>query len=149
MTPFAARSLWPGLDRRPLVRLAVALVAAPALVAALIGLGAFMGAGLIDPRADPAALAGRSALVAAALGIGFTMTLGAAGIAVLWAFAMRNAVAWALTGGVAGGIAGGLYGLAAMSAFSRPLALGFALAGWSIFLLVRHFAGVTDGPARA
>jgi hypothetical protein len=143
MPLFAARALWPDRDRAPLLRLGLALVAAPAVLALLLGLAAFLVMGMTEASGDAVLRETlRSAGALAALVFGFTLTFGLAGVAVLWALARRGILAWALTGAVAGALAGGLFGAVAMSGVRAALIVAFALGGWAILLLVRRFAGI-------
>lgn len=143
MSLFATRALWPARDRPPLLRLGLALIAAPGLLTLLLGVAAFLVVGMTE--ATGAAVLRQTLRSAAALGglvFGFTFTFGLAGIALLWARAWRGLLAWALTGAVAGALAGALFGAAAMGDVRAALVVAFALAGWAIFLMVRGFAGV-------
>lgn len=150
MTVFPARALWPALDRTPYLRLAVALFAAPGVIATLLSLFAFLIAGMTEATSE-AVLRTTAASAAALSGLvyAFTMTFGVLGVALLWRAARRGAVAWAFTGAAAGALAGLLFGALAMPAISQAVVTGFALAGWSIFVLIRRFAGVRDTPVPA
>ena len=143
---FAARALWPSRDRVPLARLLLALVAAPAVPALLLALGAFLVMGMTEATgAEVLRQTLRSAAALAALVFGFTFTFGLAGIAVLWALARRGLLAWASAGAVAGALAGALFAAVAMQGAGGALIVAFAIGGWAIFLLVRRFAGIGDG----
>jgi hypothetical protein len=143
MTLFAPRALWPARDRVPFLRLGLALVAAPAVLALLLALAAFLVMGMTEASGEAVLRETlRSAGALAALVFGFTFTFGLAGIAVLWALARRGILAWALTGAAAGALAGALFGAVAMSGVMGALVVAFALGGWAILLLVRRFAGI-------
>jgi hypothetical protein len=143
MSLFAARALWPDRDRAPLLRLGLALLAAPALLALLLALAAFLVMGMTEATGEAVLHeTWRSGLALAVLVYVFTFTLGLAGIAVLWALARRGILAWALTGAAAGALAGALFGALAMSSVSGGLVIAFALGGWAILLMVRRFAGI-------
>jgi hypothetical protein len=147
MPLFAARALWPARDRTPWRRLGVALVAAPAVLALLLGIAAFLVVGMTEATGEAVLRETlRSAAALALLVFAFTFTFGLAGIGLLWAAARRGMLAWALTGAVAGALAGAVFGALAMSGTSAALVGAFAIGGWAIFLLVRRFAGVGRAP---
>lgn len=145
MPLFAARALWPARHRAPLLRLGLALVAAPGLLALLLGVGAFLVMGMTESSGEAVLRETlRSAAALAALVFVFTFTFGLAGVVLLWALARRGSLAWALTGAVAGAVAGTLFGMLAFSVVSLGLVVAFAAGGWAILLLVRRIAGVGE-----
>ncbi len=143
MPLFAARALWPARDRVPLLRLAVALVAAPGLLAALLAIPTVLVMGMTEATGQAVLHETlRSAGAIALLLFVSTFTFGLAGMALLWALARRGMLAWGLAGAVAGALAGALFGAVAMAGIGAGLVVAFALGGWAIFLLVHRFAGV-------
>lgn len=148
MSMFPAQSLWPARDRPPVLRLLTALVVAPGMVASTFSFAVFLVAGMTEHTADAVLRVTAEATVAlVALAFAFTLTFGLAGIAVLWRLARRGAVAWALVGGVTGAVAGVLFSGLAMSGIEQGLVIGFAIAGWTLFLLIRRIAGIRNAPA--
>lgn len=140
-----AQTLWPARDRPPWPRLALALVAAPALMTLLLGVGAFLISGMALATGEEVFRATlRSTIALGALAFLFTFTFGLAGIALLWAAARRGLMAWALAGAAAGALAGLLFGGLAMDGVRGSLVVAFALSGWAILVMVRGFAGVRD-----
>jgi hypothetical protein len=147
MPLFSARALWPARDRAPLLRLCLALVAAAAVLALLLGLAAFIVMGMTEATGEAVLRQTlRSASALALLVFTFTFTFGVAAVALLWALARRGMPAWALTGAAAGALAGLLFGGFAMPGFAAPLVAAFAIGGTVILLLVRRFAGVVEAP---
>jgi hypothetical protein len=145
MPGFDVHALWPYRDRVPLPRVAAALVAAPGLLALLLGLAAFLVMGMTETTGEAVFRETiRSAGALALLVYGFTFSFGLLGIALLWARAQRGLLAWALTGAVTGALAGLLFGLVAMSGVRGALVIAFALGGWAVFLLIRRIAGVAE-----
>jgi hypothetical protein len=148
MEMFPAQSLWPARDRPPVLRLLMALVAAPGMIASAFSFAVFLVAGMTERSPEGVMrVTAESAVALTALAFAFTLTFGLAGIAVLWRLARRGAMAWALTGGAAGAIAGVLFSGLAMSGIEQAVILGFAIAGWSLFLLIRRMAGIRSLPA--
>lgn len=148
MSHFAPTALWPARDRTPTFRLVLALFAAPGVIASLFSIGAFLTAGMTEMSAAAVWRATmHSAATLSALVFAFTLTFGVAGIAVLWRFARRGVLAWALTGAAAGALAGVLFGELALSDVHRSVVTTGAVGGWALFLLIRRFAGVRDVPA--
>ncbi len=146
MTAFPARALWPGRERAPVLRVCIALMTAPGIVASVLSLFAFLVAGMTERTVDGVlrvtldAAATLSALVFA-----FTLTFGLAGVALLWRMGWRGIMAWAWVGAAAGTLGGLLFSAASMPAVHPPLVAAFAVTGWSLFLLIRLFAGVRAG----
>jgi hypothetical protein len=150
MPLFAARALWPARDRVPLLRLGLALVAAPAVLAVLLSLASFLVMGMTESTGSAVLRETlRSAAALAVLVFAFTFTFGIAGIALLWVFARRGMPAWALTGAAMGAAAGALFGAVAMSGVAAGLVVAFALGGWAILLLVRSLARIGDAAPAA
>lgn len=149
MSVFPAKALWPTRERAPLLRLCIALLAAPVIVAGVFSLFTFVIAGMTETSAEAVwRVTLQSALTLSALVFAFTLTFGVAGVAVLWRMARRGTAVWALAGAVAGTVAGVLFSLLAMPGLHLPLVIAFALSGWALFLLIRLFAGVRAGPVR-
>jgi hypothetical protein len=150
MSMFPASSLWPARDRPPVARLLMALVAAPGMIASTFSFAVFLVAGMTERTPDAVLrVTAESTVALTLLAFAFTLTFGLAGIAVLWRLARRGAIAWALAGGVAGAVAGTLFSGLAMSGVDGAVVLGFAIAGWSLFLLIRRIAGVGKLPKQA
>ena len=146
MMHFPATSLWPMRERTPVLRLCLALLLAPAIVAGVFSLFTFLVAGMTETTAEEVwRVTAKSAATLSALVFAFTVTFGLAGLAVLWRAARRGAMTWALAGAIAGTVAGVLFSLVAMPALHFPLVVAFALTGWALFLLIRLFAGVRVG----
>lgn len=141
----ATRSLWPEGSRRPWLRLAVALVAAPVVLGGALTLAAFLVYLASEP--DAARAAGRTAPAAAAfLGylLAFTASLGLAGVALLWASGERGLMAWLATGAGAGALFAVGVGLVMGGVAALQVALA-ALFGLGLFALIRRLAGVRAG----
>lgn len=149
MTLFPAKALWPTRERTPVVRLCLAFLMAPAIVASVFSAFTFMVAGMTEATAEGVwRVTVESAATLSALVFAFTLTFGLAGVAVLWRLARRGTMAWALTGAVAGTLAGVLFSAAAMPGLHPPLVIAFALTGWALFLLIRLFAGIRARPVQ-
>lgn len=148
MALLPASHLWPARERAPVLRLGVALIAAPGTVAGLFTLFAFLVAGMTERTSEEVIrVTAQTGLALSLLTFLFTLTFGLAGIALLWRMARRGPVAWALTGGAFGVLAGLLFSTLALSTAHGVVVLAFALAGWAVFLLVRRIAGIRDLPA--
>lgn len=142
MTLFT-RSLWPERVRRPYLRLAIAVVAAPLLLAGLFTGLAFLVAGASVASKEATLL--RTADAARAIFLflpGFTLTFGLAGIGLLWWCALRGRFAWTLAGAGAGLVASATIGLAGGDGLSAVQAVVAAVLGALTFLLVRWLAGI-------
>ena len=139
------RPLWPPGARGPWLQLGFALVAAPLTLAAGLTLVAF--AVYAASEADLALAfehAGRAALAFLVHLLGFTVSLGLAGVALLWWRGSRRAGAWLGTGAGAGALFALATGMAAGAV--QPVALVVAaLLGLSLFALIRWFAGIRGG----
>jgi hypothetical protein len=133
-----------------MLRLGVALVAAPGILALLLALAALLVMGMTEASGEAVWRETlRSAGALAVLVFGFTFTFGLVGTAVLWALGRCGMLAWALAGAVAGALAGALFGAVAMSGITGPLVVAFALGGWAILLLVRRLAGIGEAAPRS
>jgi hypothetical protein len=142
MTLFA-RSLWPETVRRPYLRLAAAVVAAPLLLMAVLSLLAFVVAGSSEATREgtmevTVAAARMFAIVLPA----FTLTFGLGGVALNWLMGWRGVLAWLATGAGAGALAAvvGLLGRGGDVAVPRVLIA--AVVGAVIFFLIRWIAGI-------
>lgn len=128
--------------RRGWLRLAVALLAAPLALAAVLTLLAFLIAGATEPdRAGTLAVTRHAGVVFLVALTAFSLTFGLAGAALLGALGRRGLPAWLATGAGAGvlvALGNGLLGGAA-----GPLHVGVATTlGLALFALIRWFAGV-------
>jgi hypothetical protein len=135
-------SLWNGRTRPPYLRLAVAVVAAPVLLAATLTGIAFLVAGSTElTREETLAVTRNAAQVFFVVLPAFTLTAGLVGIALLWQLGCRASSAWAFAGSCAG-MASVLLGVA-LGEEMVPMHVAVALVvGAAIFLLIRLFAGV-------
>lgn len=142
----ATRSLWPEGFRRPWLQLGFALVAAPVVLAGGVTVLAFSVYAASEP--DTGLAAEYTARAAAAFLIhllGFTLSLGVAGVALLWALGRRGAGAWLATGAGAGALFSAGVGVVSgggVAGFQTGIAAVFGLA---LFALIRWFAGVRAG----
>jgi len=138
--------VWPEPSGRARLRLVLAMLAAPMLLAALLTGLVFLAAG-----STMATREGTMAVTAEAAGVfflvlpGFSLTFGLAGVAVLWFFALRGVLAW-----VAGGLAAGALApvALALAAGGTPVAKESVIAaglGVAILLLTRWLGGVRTG----
>jgi len=142
MTLFT-RSLWPERVRRPYLRLAAAVAAAPLLLAGLLTGIAYLVAGMSVASGE--AVAQRTSDAAWAFFTflpGFTLTFGLAGIALLWWRALRGKLAWALGGAATGLVASIAIGTAGGTELSPVQAAVAAVLGALVFLLIRWLAGI-------
>jgi len=142
MTLFA-RSLWPARVRRPYLRLAGALIAAPLVLAAVLSLLAFLIAGSTEfTRAETLAVTNEAAVVFFVALPAFTLTFGLAGVALLWAMGRRGVLAWLGAGAGAGVLVATGHGVFAADGIA-PIQITVAVVlGLVLFLLIRWFAGV-------
>jgi hypothetical protein len=146
MPLFPTSALWPDRDRPPLLRLGLALISAPAVMTMLLGIGAFLVAGMTQLTSDGVLRATlRSTVALGALAFLFTFTFGLVGVALLWATGRRRLLAWAVMGAGAGALAGALFGALAMDGVRGAIVAAFALSGWAILVMIRGLAGVRDG----
>ena len=144
MAPFT-RTLWPQRSRPPYLRLAVAVVAAPVGLAAVLSALAFLIAGSsVSTQDETMAITRDAAMTFFVVFPAFTLTAGAVGIAVLWATGQRGINAWIGVGSIAALVAGAVQGAVGGKIAPMELAIA-ALLGGVIFVLIRWFAGVRGG----
>ncbi|MFQ5565984.1 MAG: hypothetical protein ACE5EU_06450 [Paracoccaceae bacterium] len=137
------RSLWPERVRRPYLRLAGALIAAPLAMAAVLTLLAFLLAGSTEPdRERTLAVTNEAAVVFFVALPAFTLTFGLAGVALLWALARRGVLAWLSTGAGAGVLVAGGRGLLAEGGIVPVQVVVAVVLGLALFALIRWIAGV-------
>ena len=148
MTLFT-RSLWPRHVRAPYRRMAVAMIAAPAVLSAILSLIAVVLAMLSEKTSREALAAGAdSALTLTAMIFLYTLTFGVAGVGVLWSLAQRSPVTWASAGLVSGAVGGFLLSELAMDRGGRALVIFAAVTSVALFLLIRALAGVQEAETR-
>ncbi len=142
MTLFT-RSLWPERVRRPYLRLAGALIAAPLVLAAVLTLLAFLVAGSTElTRERTLEVTNEAAVVFFVALPAFTLTFGLAGVALLWMLGRRGVLAWLMTGAGAGILVATGRGLLAEGGIV-PVQMAVAVAlGLVLFVLIRWIAGV-------
>lgn len=141
----ATPSLWPEGLRRPWLRLAIALIAAPVVLAGLLALAAFLVYLASVPDAGEAAhLAGAAAATFLGYLLGFALSLGLAGVALLWASGERGLIAWLATGAGAGALCAVAIGLVAGGVAGLQIGIA-AVFGLALFALIRWFAGIRVG----
>lgn len=134
----SVQGLWPVSARHPWRRLALAMLSAPALLAAFLVL-------LVLSLAAPSE--GLSEVGPMAQGfvfslLLFSLTLGLAGVAALWAMAQRGVLAWGATGGLLGLVFGTAHGVVTARLVRETDMVLAALIGIALFLLIRWLAGV-------
>lgn len=138
-----SRSLWPDRIRRPFLRLAGALIAAPLLLAAGLTLIAFLVAGSTEPsREGTLALTMRAAAVFFAALPAFALTFGVAGVALLWLLGRRGVLAWLAAGAGAGMLVATAHGLLVEGAIVPVQMVVAVVLGLVMFFLIRWLAGV-------
>ena len=139
------RSFWPERERRPYMRLALALVLSPFLWALLGSLFGFAVAsltedtmeGVLDYTLDLTLVAFGALFV-------FTFTLGIIGVLMLWAGKLRGATPWALMGGMMGAVVFAINALVYQTRLDQVLLIIYVILGWSLFLTIRWIAGVRE-----
>jgi hypothetical protein len=132
------------------VRLVVAMLVAPLILAGVLTAAAFMIAGMSEPSQDAVmAVTHESGIAMLTLSYAFTLIFGVAGVAGLWFLDQRGPVVWAFAGALLGAVAGLIFGAAFMGGVERALLLGFGLGGWAIFILIRWIAGIRLTPVGA
>ena len=142
MTLFT-RSLWPERVRRPYLRLAGALIAAPVVLASVLTLLAFLIAGSTEATEDATlAMTNEAAVVFFITLPAFTLTFGLAGVGLLWSLARRGVLAWLITGAGAGALVATGHGLFVEGGII-PIQMAVAVVlGLGLFTLIRWIAGV-------
>lgn len=116
----------------------LAILSAPALLAAFLVLVVLALVGPSERLSDVGSMA-QGFVYALLL---FSLTLGIAGVAALWAMAQRGALAWAATGALLGTIFGTAHGVVTAQRVSE-IEMGLATAiGVALFLLIRWLAGI-------
>jgi hypothetical protein len=146
MTLFT-RSLWPQSVRSPYTRLIIALLVAPGLIALVLGVLAFLIAGVSESsREDTLDYTLSIAPILALIPYVFTLTCGLSGSGILWATAQRGLLVWALAGGLLGALAGMLLGFSMEGGPNTVVLIAGAVLGWVLFTLIRRIAGVRDDP---
>ena len=141
-----ARSLWPEGFRRPWLQLGFALVAAPVVLAGAVALAAFAVYWASEPAGATAAqLTGRVAAGLLAYLLGFSISLGLAGVAALWALGQRGVLAWLAMGAGAGAVYAVAVGAVAGRGVTGLNLAVAAVTGLALFVLIRWFAGVRGG----
>ena len=142
MTLFS-RSLWPDRVRRPYLRLAGALIAAPLVLAAGLTLLAFLVAGSTEPtREGTLAVTNQAAVVFFVALPAFSLTFGLAGVALLWSLGRRGVLAWLATGAGTGMLVAAGHGLFNGEGVV-PVQMAVAVAlGTALLALIRWIAGV-------
>lgn len=137
------RSLWPEAPRRPWTRLAVALVAAPLVLATILTLVAFLVGGATEfGPVGTMAFTRRAAMAFFIFLPVFTLTFGLAGVAALAVLGRRGVLAWLLAGAAAGLAAAATHGLAFGAGLVPFRMIVAGVLGTGVFALVRWFAGV-------
>jgi hypothetical protein len=137
------RSLWPETVRRPYLRLAGALLAAPLMLAAVLTSVAFIAAGSSEPtRAGTLAVTNDAAVVFFVALPAFTLTIGLAGVAVLWFLGRRGMLAWLATGAGAGTLVAAGHGLLVGEGIEVVQMVVAVILGLVLFVLIRWIAGV-------
>ena len=137
------RSLWPETVRRPYLRLAGALLAAPLMLAAVLTSVAFIAAGSSEPtRAGTLAVTNDAAVVFFVALPAFTLTIGLAGVAVLWFLGRRGMLAWLATGAGAGTLVAAGNGLLVGEGIEVVQMVVAVILGLVLFVLIRWIAGV-------
>ena len=144
MTLFS-RCLWPETVRTPYRRMAIAMLAAPAILSVMLSLIAIGLAGLAERNGEEALAAGiDSAITLTTVVFLYTVTFGIGGICLLWSLAQRSSVAWASAGLVAGALGGFLLTEMAIDGPSRSMVIFVAAASVVLFLLIRGIAGIQE-----
>lgn len=137
------KSLWPDHVRRPLLRLFIALLVAPLIVAGLLSLLLFLIEGSTETTRTAVLTATvEHGITLVAVSFGFTWTVGVLGIAALWALEQRGLGAWMVAGLLSGALAGLVLGPT-----GSPVVLVFAAMGCLLFVLIRAIAGISEASA--
>lgn len=142
MTLFT-RSLWPDRVRRPFLRLAGALIAAPLMLATVMTLIVFVVAGSTEPtRNGTLAMTMWAAVVFFVTLPAFALTFGLAGVALLWSQGRRGLLAWLTTGAGAGILVATGHGLLVEDGIVPVQMVVAVVLGLVLFGLIRWIAGV-------
>jgi hypothetical protein len=137
------RSLWPDRVRRPYLRLAGALIAAPLVLAAALTLLAFLVAGSTETSRDGTLAVTREAGEVFFVALpAFTLTFGLAGVALLWSLGRRGVLAWLATGAGAGVLVAAGHGLFIGNGIIAVQMAVAVVLGLLLFVLIRWIAGV-------
>lgn len=140
------RPLWPLRAREPWLRLGFGLVAGPLVLAALLTLVSFAVYAASEPELRLALdHAGRAAAAFLVHLLTFTISLGLAGVAGLWALGRRSRFVWSATGACTGALYALATGAASGAGVSPITILVAALLSLTLFLLIRLFAGIRAG----
>ena len=149
MTLFS-RCLWPKTVRAPYRRLAVAVVASPAILSLILSLIAVVMAGLSEQSGKEAMAAGvDSAITLTTVVFLYTLTFGLAGICLLWSLVQRSSTTWGAAGLVSGALGGFFLSEIAMDRGGAALVIFAAVTSVALFLLIRTIAGIQDIEAGA
>lgn len=142
MTRFS-RSLWPERVRRPCLRLAVALVAAPLALAAGLTLLAFVVAGSTEPTREATLVVTNHAAVVFFVALpAFSLTIGFGGVLLLWFLGRRGVLAWLVTGIGAGMLVAIGHGFFSGDGIVAAQMVVAVVLGVILFALIRWIAGV-------
>ncbi|MHA1528418.1 MAG: hypothetical protein ACTSVG_05325 [Alphaproteobacteria bacterium] len=145
MTLFT-RSLWPERAGRPYLRLAMAMIAAPVVLASALTLLAFVVAGATEPTRTNTIVVTLEAAVAFFFYLpAFTLTFGLAGVALLWSLARRGVLDWLSVGAGTGALAAAVLGLLAGDRIVPVQVAVAVVLGLVLFVLIRWIAGVRPG----
>ena len=139
------RSLWPKSERRPYLRLLLALLISPVVIAGLLTLSAFLIAGMTEQTKEGTMETTRQAALTLSAVVGlFTVSFGLIGVTMLWALAQRGPLAWALAGALLGALGGVVFTMTSMGRIEGPVLIAFFMCGWAMFLMIRWIAGIRD-----
>jgi len=142
MTLFT-RSLWPEQAGRPYLRLAVAMIAAPVVLASALTVLAFLLAGATESTRESTVVVTLEAAVAFFIYLpAFTLTFGLAGVALLWSLARRGVWDWLSVGAGTGALAAAVLGLLAGGRIVPVQVAVAVVLGLVLFGLIRWIAGV-------
>lgn len=140
------RPLWPRRATRRWLQLGFALIAAPLTLAAALTLIAFAVYGISEPVLALSYRRTSDAAQAMLVFLGpFTLSLGLAGVALLWWLGWRRRGAWLATGAGAGALFALATGLISGAGARPGFMLVAALLGLAQFALVRWYAGIRAG----
>lgn len=144
---FFSRSLWPESIRNPYLRLCIALILAPVLVAALLTLVAFLLAGSTAPNADEVLKITLDSGIAIIFLIGgFTLIGAIPCILVLWFLEQTGIVIWLTMGVIAGAGTGIAFAEIAMNGIDRGFLVISVMVGGVLLMMIRAIAGIRSAP---